>query len=159
MNAVILERHLLRDRYGNPVLDTYGYPVDTSRERHPRCTCKVPCQKRFRCRSRRHRGNRSTPWCNGCDDDMAQSCDACWHAAHATQNTGRVQLWDQYGTPLQRNSDIPCPKCGEDGEVGSCFDWAWCCLCGWYGSYTELMSRPRQPHAEAERGSDNEGKS
>lgn len=59
--------------------DTYGYAVNDQNRRvrrHRKCACKVPCQMRFRCTSRHHRGSRSTPWCNGADP--GSSCDTCW---------------------------------------------------------------------------------
>ncbi len=63
--------------------DAYGYQVNEHTlkrmRRHPLCPCPVPCQMRFRCTSRRHKGNRSTPWCQGADP--GESCDTCWSLA------------------------------------------------------------------------------
>jgi hypothetical protein len=51
-------------------------------------------------------------------------------------------LWDEYGRPLHPHTgNTVCPKCGENDEVGSSFDDAWCCHCGWRGSLTELRRR------------------
>lgn len=54
--------------------DTYYMPT-TGKKRHRKCTCSVPCEGRFQCRSRHHRGRRSTPWCFGGE---GESCCACW---------------------------------------------------------------------------------
>lgn len=60
--------------------DTYGCVIQTF-ERHPLCTCKVPCQERFTCASSLHRGSRQTPWCSGGDDgNDIERCDECWCA-------------------------------------------------------------------------------
>jgi hypothetical protein len=62
-----------------PKPDSYGYVTNGAGKRvrrHPKCRCEVPCQMRFQCRSRHHKGNRSTPWCNGADP--GESCDTCW---------------------------------------------------------------------------------
>lgn len=40
--------------------------------------------------------------------------------------------WDDHGTPLAEHG--PCPGCGSTTEVGSHFDTAWCCACGWKGA-------------------------
>ena len=45
-------------------------------------------------------------------------------------------LWDEFGTPLYEH--VACLKCGETDEVGSHFDGAWCCYCGWSGSLTGM---------------------
>ena len=55
--------------------DTYGYEVDPKIARHAKCDCPVPCQKRFRCRSRHHLGDRKTPYCIGGE---GESCNDCW---------------------------------------------------------------------------------
>ena len=55
--------------------DTYGIVVDPKMPRHSECRCDIPCQKRFRCRSRHHPGDRKTPYCLGGE---GQSCNECW---------------------------------------------------------------------------------
>lgn len=49
-------------------------------------------------------------------------------------------LWDDWGTP--RYPHVNCPICGDEDadEVGSHFDHAWCCTCGWHGSLTEMRA-------------------
>lgn len=46
-------------------------------------------------------------------------------------------LYDEYGTPTSKHPN--CPRCDED-EIGSHFDDAWCCACGWRGSLAELLA-------------------
>jgi hypothetical protein len=46
--------------------------------------------------------------------------------------------WDALGTPTAKQPD--CYLCGED-EIGSTFDTAWCCACGWHGSLTDLLGQ------------------
>ena len=61
-----------------------------------------------------------------------------------------AKLWDEYGRPLQPHTgNTVCPKCGEDDEVGSSFDDAWCCHCGWHGSIFEASRHTRMPIALA----------
>lgn len=48
-----------------------------------------------------------------------------------------TSLWNAAsGTPL--NPHGPCPSCEDAAEVGSHFDEAWCCQCGWRGSLTRM---------------------
>ncbi len=67
--------------------DGYGYRVRDSVARHPKCKCKVACQRRFRCECPTHCGSRMTPWCNGEDDELERKfgpiCDDCAMAARA----------------------------------------------------------------------------
>ncbi len=58
------------------VLDSYGYVVSLGVPRHEKCGCELPCQRRFRCRSRHHPGSRQMPYCQGGD---GESCDECWY--------------------------------------------------------------------------------
>lgn len=70
----------------NAVTDTYGLLNDKRRRRHRLCTCKpVHCFGRFRCRSRRHVGHRSTPFCNGASP--GENCDTCWSKHDASRAT------------------------------------------------------------------------
>jgi len=62
-----------------PVLDSYGYVVNPRKKRHPLCRCTQPCQPRFKCECKTHRGNRATPWCNGAYDEFLTFCDHCWY--------------------------------------------------------------------------------
>lgn len=61
--------------------DTYGYTyaADTGYRRaprHPLCSCRVPCQRRFTCTGVGHTGRRSVPWCRGAHP--GDECDVCW---------------------------------------------------------------------------------
>lgn len=69
------KRPYTEDIYGNKIK---GY-------RHSKCNCpkERPCSSRFRCGSPWHKGNRSTPYCFGCDDELeaavkTELCDECW---------------------------------------------------------------------------------
>ena len=67
-------------------------------------------------------------------DVMCHQCGRVLTPANATK-AAPTALWDEHGTPLQPH--VACPSCLEDDEVGSHFDSAWCCFCGWRGSLTE----------------------
>lgn len=45
-------------------------------------------------------------------------------------------LWDETGSPLRAHK--PCPACKSASEVGSYYDHAWCCACGWKGLLPEM---------------------
>lgn len=64
----------------NMQVDTYGVPVKDPNRRHPKCTCKVPCQARYSCEGLAHVGRRATPWCSGGSD--SDECDDCWVERH-----------------------------------------------------------------------------
>lgn len=66
----------MTDRSALKTTDSYGYPVDPAQKRHKDCRCPVPCQMRFPCRSKLHKGSRGTPWCNGMGE--SEECDTCW---------------------------------------------------------------------------------
>lgn len=57
--------------------DTYGYLVDRSRPRHPKCDCVVPCQTDYLCGEKDHVGSRVTPLCSG--GHPFAGCDDCFN--------------------------------------------------------------------------------
>lgn len=61
--------------------DLYDSPVKTYR-RHKNCKHFPPCQARYRCNSKFHKGSRATPYCTGAFDtldvELGGICDTCW---------------------------------------------------------------------------------
>jgi hypothetical protein len=96
--------------------------------------------------------------CHRCGDRVAADelvsltgqADLCARCAEdVCTRPPAMELWDQYGTP--RLPHVPCPVCLDDDqdEVGSTFDGAWCCRCGWHGSLTEMRKAHERRVREA----------
>ena len=89
--------------------DTYGEPIDPKVSRHDKCECEAPCQKRFRCRSRHHQGNKQSPYCQGGD---GESCNEGWYRERQRVRALRirvvsVQAWEDPPMPARRR--VPGP--------------------------------------------------
>jgi len=84
--------------------DAYGYITDERgrrARRHPKCSCEVPCQRRYECLSLRHRGPRSTPFCSGgwSGDVTDDHCDECCSRERAR---ARAALKTAFKTNVER---------------------------------------------------------
>jgi hypothetical protein len=58
------------------------------------------------------------------------------------------ELWDENGTPLYPH--VMCPVCHDESEVGSNYDCAWCCICGWHDSLTKQREAAKCAHCGKE---------